>query len=172
MQSSYLLAQEPRAFVPVSPRSRSAAPKLKLHDPAVRAMHDFMRDPPMTVAEDCALQQAIDDLFRLGVRAFLVIRERSVVGLFSVEDAQRRAAQGLRVGDVMTPSQDLPAIDWQTLEDAQIRDLIEIFEGTGVHHLVVVQNQAVNVATVRGLILRERLARQLSSPALLLPGRA
>jgi hypothetical protein len=67
----------------------------------------------------------------------------------------------LRAADVMTPSLDVPAIDWQTLQESRISDLMEIFEGTGVRYLVVLQTETATWSTVRGLIHRQRLERQL-----------
>ena len=166
----YLLAQTPSAVPALSPRSRPHRPQLKVSDPAVRAMNDFQRDPPGTVAEDADLEQIIDHMFRLGVRAFLVVHERTVIGLITAEDASvaRRARQhpgggsrALRAVDIMTPSIDVPAIDYQTLQDARVSDLLEIFEGTGVYYLVVLQTETATWSTVRGLIHRQRLERQL-----------
>ena len=170
MNPPYLLAQQPSAVPPRSPRARPHQPQLKASDPAVRAMNDFLDDPPRTVAEDAGLEEVIDHMFRLGVRAFLVVHDRAVVGLITAEDASdaRRAqpcedaaGRDLRAADVMTPSIDVPAIDWQTLQDSRISDLIEIFEGTGVRYLVVLQTETATWSTVRGLIHRQRLERQL-----------
>jgi hypothetical protein len=61
----------------------------------------------------------------------------------------------------MTPAPEVPAIDWQTLQDSRICDLIEIFEGSGVRYLVVLQTETASWSTVRGLIFRQRLERQL-----------
>ena len=106
-------------------------------------------------------------MFRLGARAFLVVHDRSVIGLITTEDAsdacraqQRRGAavSELRVADVMTPSLDVPAIDWQTLQDSRISDLLEIFEGSGVRYLVVLQSETSTwstVASARHARLRE-----------------
>ena len=55
----------------------------------MRAMTDFQREPPLTAAEDCDLDTALDNMFRLGVRAFLVVRELVVVGLITVEDIRQ-----------------------------------------------------------------------------------
>lgn len=167
MNPPYLLAQRPSALPALSPRSLPHQPQLKAGDPAVRAMTDFLDDPPRTVAEGASLEEVIDHMFRLGVRAFLVVHDRSVIGLITAEDArsaqQRRGAavRDLRVADVMTPSLDVPAIDWQTLQDSRISDLIEIFEGSGVRYLVVLQTETSTWSTVRGLIHRQRLERRL-----------
>jgi predicted transcriptional regulator len=167
---AYLLAQQPSARPAPSPRSRPHQPQLRPGDPAVRAMSDFLDDPPRTIAEDAGLEEVVDHMFRLGVRAFLVVHDRSVIGLITAEDAdagrrdQQRCgttARGLRAVDVMTPAPDIPAIDWQTLQDSRVCDLIEIFEGSGVPYLVVLQTETASWSTVRGLIHRQRLERQL-----------
>jgi predicted transcriptional regulator len=166
----YLLAQRPNHIPALSPRSRPYAPQLRHADPAVRAMNDFLQDPPGTVAADTGLEEVVDCMFRLGARVFLVVHERSVIGLVTAEDASdaRRAhhphddaGEELRAADAMTPSLDVPAIDWQTLQDSRISDLVEIFEGTGVKYLVVLQTESANSCIVRGLIHRHRLERQL-----------
>jgi predicted transcriptional regulator len=164
----YLLAQHPGAALPVSPRSRPYAPQLKPGDPAVRAMNDFLHDPPRTIAEDAGLEEVADQMFRLGVRAFLVVHDQSVIGLITAEDisdareAGRSAEREALAADVMTPSLEVPAIDWQTLQESRISDLVEIFEGSGVRYLVVLQTETASWSTVRGLIHRQRLERQLS----------
>jgi predicted transcriptional regulator len=156
----YQLARPPSALAAPSPRSRPLQPQLRPADPALRAMDDFLDDPPRTVAEHASLEEVVDYMFRLGVRAFLVVQERSVIGLITAE-AAHAARRDQRAADVMTPSLDIPAIDWQTLQDSRISDLIEIFEGTGVRYLVVLQTETASWCTVRGLIDRQRLERQL-----------
>jgi CBS domain-containing protein len=164
MQSAYLLAARRHPLRAAALRQRTDLRALKAHDPAVRAMSDFVEDPPLTVPEDCRLDEALDQMFRLGVRAFLVVRELSVVGLITAEDV--RAAGGrhaTRVVECMTPAADMPAIDWQTVQEARIRDLLEIFEGAGVDHLVVLESDVAARARVRGLFHRGRLERRLYS---------
>jgi len=159
----YLLAQGSNP-APMPLRSHASLPRLRLADPADRAMIDFLRDPPLTVAEDYSLQAAIDRMFQLGARAFLVVRDLSVVGVMTSSDAARSTPRHSRVADAMTPTDDVPAIGWDTLADSTVRDLVEIFDGTGVNYLVVLQNHGASLSSVRGLIQRKRLQRQLSSP--------
>jgi predicted transcriptional regulator len=169
MQPPYLLTP-PLLTARPSLRARSSSPRLKPSDPAQRAMTDFLQDPPLTLCEDFKVQEAMDQMFRSGVRAFLVLRERAVVGLMTVAEATRASAQHLRVADVMTPTDEVPAIDWDTLGEARVGDLIEIFNGTGVHHLVVLESRSATYSCVRGLIHRERMERQLRSPWSVRPG--
>ena len=143
-------------------RYRSDLRRLRASDPAVRAMTDFLREPPLTAAEDCALDTALDDMFRLGVRAFLVVRDLTVVGLITAEAIrQARRSAATRIVEVMTAAADMPAIDWQTLQDSTIRDLMEIFEGARVDHLVVLESKTAQHASVRGVVHRSRVERRL-----------
>lgn len=174
MDRPYLLPRDKHATLPRWRRHHHKEP-LRLSDPAVRAMTDFRRDLPLTVPENLALEQVLDEMFRAGVRCFLVVRESIVTGLITAEhvrgdhtliQAQSLAMEGaapLRVADVMTPSPDVPAIDWQVIEQAQIRDLVEIFAATETQHLVVLESDTVNRSHVRGLIHRARLERQLGT---------
>jgi hypothetical protein len=86
------------------------------------------------------------------------------VGLMSAAEATRARPHHRHVIEAMTPTDDAPAIDWSTLGEAQVADLLEIFEGTGVEHLVVIESQGALLNSVRGLVNRERLWRSLQSP--------
>ncbi len=141
-------------------RERTHPPSLKISDPAVHAMSDFQQDAAQTVGEEVQLECALDQMFRQGVRALVVVREGAVTGLLTLEQAQAAAR---RVAEAMTPVADVPAIDWQVIESSQVRDLVEIFEGSGAHHLVVVENDGANLARIRGLVDRDRLRRQLGA---------
>src|SRR5665213_3880976 len=92
MYGSQLMAPR-NASQQAATRYRPDLRRLYASDPAVRAMTDFLHDPPMTAAEDCTLDRALDDMFRLGVRAFLVVRASTVVGLITAEDI-RQARRG------------------------------------------------------------------------------
>src|ERR1700722_2317609 len=102
MHRPYLLAARRPAVQCAVRRSPVEHRVLRVNDPAVRAMTDFLSDPPLTVAEDCTLSAALDEMFRSGVRAFLVARELTVVGLVTAEDMHDTAAQC--VAECMTPA--------------------------------------------------------------------
>jgi CBS domain-containing protein len=166
VQRAYLLSARRAYERAASLRARTDLRPLKASDPAARALIDFVDEPPLTVVEDCALDEALDQMFRLGVRAFLVVRELTVVGLITAEDVQAMdGSNAARVAERMTPVADMPAIDWQTIQESRVRDLLEIFEGAGVDHLVVLEGEMPDRARVRGLIHRNRLERRLYAHA-------
>ena len=147
--------------------------ELKPRDPALHAMTDFRSKIAITVAPDRQIDEALADMVRFSVRAMLVVRAESVIGLVtsydiegaeSVQFAERphvRRREDVRVCDIMTKWQDLPTVDWHTVETARISDLLEIFAGVGVMHLLVVETDAQGEEVVRGLISRSRIERQL-----------
>jgi len=154
---------------------------LRGNDPAVHAMTDFTSKFAITVAPDRQIDAALADMMRLSVRAMLVVRAESVVGLITSYDiegpraarfAERPQAtrrEDITVGDIMTEWEDLPTLDFGTVQTARISDLLEIFAGVGVMHLLVVESDERGAEVVRGLISRSRIERQLHG-AELLPG--
>jgi CBS domain-containing protein len=149
---------------------------LSLRDPAVHGMTDFSQTLPITVAPERPIDEALGDMIRVGVRALLVNRGDSVVGLITsydiegerpVEFSKRSAIvrrEYIRVGDIMTEWDNSPTVDWTTMLSARIADLLEIFDGVGVMHLLVVEgDESGGTAVVRGLISRARIQRRLGS---------
>jgi CBS domain-containing protein len=173
MDTAYLPARHESAAAPLHIRAPGHLPRLQLHDAAVRAMTDYRRDPPLTITAAGTVEQALDAMFRAGARACLVVRGRAVIGVLGTDAARRSLprplhseAYGLparmpRAAEVMTSTADVPAMDWQTLQECQVRDLLEIFDGAGVDHLVVLEHDGLNASSVRGMIHRSRLERQL-----------
>jgi CBS domain-containing protein len=146
---------------------------LRSKDPAVNVMTDFTSKLAITVAPDRQIDAALADMVRLSVRAMLVMRADSVIGLITSYDiegprparfAERHQPirrENITVGDIMTKWEDLPTLDWRTVQTARISDLLEIFEGMRVMHLLVLESDDLGAEVVRGLISRSRIERHL-----------
>jgi CBS domain-containing protein len=145
---------------------------LRPNDSALRAMTDFTSKFAITVEPERQIDAALADMARLSVRAMLVVRGESVVGLVTSYNIEGRRAERfaeqyqvarerITVGDIMTEWEDLPTLDWQTLQTARISDLLEMFEGIGVMHLLVIESDERGAEVLRGLISRSRIERQL-----------
>jgi predicted transcriptional regulator len=159
VKASFLLAQATSsARVAWKP---SGAPALRMSDPALRAVTDFLQEPPLTVSEHVSLDEAVSHFAGSAVYACLVVRDRAVVGLMNAFAATRLVRLRLRVADVMTPTDEIPVIGWDTVAEVRVADLIEIFDGARVHDLAVLESHSATLTSMRGLISRERLARQL-----------
>jgi len=155
-------------------RSISDGQFLNDDDPAILAVTDFTREHPATVDEERQIDDALADMVRLGVRALLVVRDQRVVGLITSYDIQgERPLQFLQtstynhhrdvsVGHIMTPWDELLAVDWERLKSARAGDLLAVLEDAGITHLLVVDSGVSGEAPiVRALVSKARLQRQL-----------
>jgi hypothetical protein len=178
MKDSGLLSLVPmrRFGDPVLPRrSILDGARLEPGDPAIYAITDFKRDYPMTVEAERQIDDALTDMIRLGVRALLVAKDQRLVGLVTSYDIQGERPmqflqssnfsrhQDIRVMDVMTPWEELFALDWESVESARAGELLAVFERRNLTHLLVVEvDRKVAHSVVRALASRSRLLRQLA----------
>jgi len=155
-------------------RSVRDGQSLEPGDPAIYALTDFTREYPVTVDAERQIDGALDDMIRLGVRALLVAKEQHLVGLVTSYDIQGEKPiqflqssnysrhQDIRVADIMTPWEQLLAVNWESIESACASELLQVFEETGLTHLLVIDAGRNNATpTVRALASRARLIRQL-----------
>jgi CBS domain-containing protein len=138
-------------------------------------MTDFAAGPAFTISADCGIDDALDEMFRRGARALIVLAEDgAVVGLVTSYDIQGertrqylegrngRRREEVRVREIQTPCGQWTTIDWPRIQSARVGDLLEAFRGTDSPYLIVLE--ARNDATpgvLRGIISRTRLERQL-----------
>jgi CBS domain len=169
---------------PVLPRrSILDGQRLAPSDPAIYAITDFKRDYPMTVEAERQIDDALTDMIRWGVRALLVAKDQRLVGLVTSYDIQGERPmqflqssnysrhQDIRVMDVMTPWDELFALDWESVESARAGELLAVFERRNLTHLLVIEiDRKTSRAELRALASRSRLLRQLAGSALLEPG--
>ena len=143
-------------------------------DSALCALTDFQQHDPITVEIDCSIEDALAEMRRWGVHALLVTQQErnrmdlQVVGLITHCDIERRhrrhdhAALGesscaIRVGEVMTAWDELALVRYESLRSLAGRNLHEIFQGTGLTHLLVVEFRDDDSAVARGLLSRAAL---------------
>jgi CBS domain-containing protein len=156
-------------------RSIADGQVLRPSDPANLAVTDFTREHPVTVDAERQIDDALNDMIRVGVRALPVLKDQRIVGLITSYDIQgERPLQFLqsstythhrdiRVAHVMTPWHALTAINWETLQSMRAGDLLQVLEHAGLTHLIVVEADRVGSSCmVRALASRARLIRQLS----------
>ncbi|MGO8829381.1 MAG: CBS domain-containing protein [Steroidobacteraceae bacterium] len=152
---------------------------LESDDSAFCALTDFRREYPITVEVDSSIDDALGHMNRLGIHALLVTRqddagnEQQVVGLITYYDIERRRPHRypqatvssvrprIRVADVMTPWNELPLVKYESLQSLTACDLYETFQGTGLTHLLVVENHGYESALARGLVSRAALTIRL-----------
>jgi CBS domain-containing protein len=152
---------------------------LEANDSAFCALNDFRREYPITVDADSSIDNALADMNRLAVHALLVTQDGlegadpQVVGLITAYDIERErphrcprtadfsVRKHVVVGDVMTPWNELSLVKYQSLETLTAFDLYEMFKGTGLTHLLVIEIHGDGSAVARGLLSRATLAKRL-----------
>jgi CBS domain-containing protein len=141
-------------------------------------MTDFAASPAFTISADCGIDDALDEMFRRGVRALIALDEEdAVVGLVTSYDIQGERAQQylagqldrrreeLKVREILTPCEKWTTIDWQEAQSARIDDVLEIFRRTDSPYLIVLEpSTEATPGLLRGIISRTRLERQLGEP--------
>jgi CBS domain-containing protein len=153
--------------------------RLDASDSAFYALTDFRREYPLAVEANCSVDDALADMKRLSVHALLVTRqkvghiEQQIVGLITHYDIERRCPHryprtgvssdhgDIRVGDVMTPWNELPLVHYESLQTLTALDLHQMFQGTGLTHLLVVETHGDESALARGLLSRAALGKRL-----------
>jgi hypothetical protein len=67
----------------------------------------------------------------------------------------------VRVADVMTPWNELSLVNYESQQTLTAADVYEMFQGTGLTHLLVIENHGDHSAAARGLLSRATLAKRL-----------
>jgi CBS domain-containing protein len=141
-------------------------------DSAYRALTDFNREYPITEPAGRSVDDALKDMTRLGVHALVVTKpqpdgaDEQVVGLITSSDIQHLrshpAKEKVRVEDVMTSWDELPLVKYESLQELTALELYRMFQGTGLTHLLVIEDHGSEAALARGLISRASLAMRLN----------
>ena len=167
-------ALSPAPHSPVARARRSAAEeRIAPADPAVHVVTDFTWEEPLTVSEDRCIDEALREMMHAGVHALLVVQGPVITGLITSYDVQgERASRFLRrsrytrrdeieVGQIMTPWDRVPTLDWQYVRTTHVSDIVRFFHTALATHAVIVEYADQGGMFVRGVISRLRLERQL-----------
>ncbi len=170
-----LLRLSAHAIAPRPVRPETVVRSVKLHDAALAVMTDFAHEHPITISESRHIEDALEDMIALGVRALLVLRGEVIVGLITSYDIQGERPMKfllsstytrhdeILVGHIMTPWERVPALDWDAVCEARVSDILAVFQDTDASHLPVLQTTRDGHVLLRGLMSRTRLERQLAT---------
>ena len=183
MENALMVPSEVWSAASVTERTvANDAAYLESGDSALCALTDFRREHPLTVEASSSIDDALGDMNRLSIHALLVTRQaaagidQQVVGLITYFDIERQrphrnpreAAAGgglrIRVEEVMTPSDELSLVKYESLQSLTARELYEMFQGTGLTHLLVVEDHGYESTVARGLVSRAALTIRLHRP--------
>lgn len=159
-----------------------------LTSPAIEVMTDFNHVRPRTTGPDTPIDEALDNMKRVGVRLLLVEDgERNILGIVSSYDIQgerpiklvqesRVSRSQIRVSEVMTPQAEIEALHMLSVRNAQVGHIVATLRALEQRHLLVVQSPNGNgepaeeealpsissgKQVVRGLFSSAQIGRQL-----------
>lgn len=178
MQYRGLQTVESVPTAPLCARGARKYPALSKTDPAGSVMVDFCRECAATVEPHQHLDAALEQMQHAGVRALLVVADGRVSGLITAYDIQGEKPvqfmqssdcihhpqcrhQDVEVADIMTPIEELPTLRMEALATANVGNVLETFRQTGHTHLLVMETSSIGEASVRGLVSRAQVERQL-----------
>jgi len=176
--------QQPTAIAQAQPWQTET---VTLDSPALSVMTDLTKVKAATTSPATTLRQAEQLMIYLGVRMLFVVSEMpSLEGLVTTTDlhgdrAMRITQQRnvrydeLSVADVMVRRAALDAIDLEQMKAATVRNVVATLKAFGRNHLLVVEGGSAQPlprvrlvtpppATVRGVISRAQVERQLGTP--------
>jgi CBS domain protein len=149
-------------------------------DAAVYAMTDFRRECPICIPPSRSIDEALEDMNRLGIHALLVTEPHDTTGhnqmlglitSYRMQEhraSERRLPKPLRgcrnvstVGEIMTPWQELALVNYRSLQYLNVSDVYQMFQGTGLTHVVIVETYDDDSVIARGLISRAAVASRL-----------
>jgi CBS domain-containing protein len=146
--------------------------RVKLDNPALDVMTDFRRMTAFTASPGDTLQQAEAQMIRRKVRLLFVMdTEDQVAGLVTSTDVygekpmQVVQSRGIHryevlVSDIMTPVDQLEAIDYVDLSHASVGHVLETLKARGRQHALVIETSGAQ-KMVRGLLSLSQLCKQL-----------
>jgi CBS-domain-containing membrane protein len=153
------------------------ATPVSMGSPAIEVMTDLTVVIAATVHPQMSLAQAESKMVKDGVRMLFVVAEMPCLdGIVTVTDIhgpnamqlvqQRQIRHGeLHVDDVMTPLKDLDAIEFASLQRANVGQVVATLKQFGRHHLLVIEDATpTSPARVRGIISESQVQRQLGTP--------
>jgi len=132
---------------------------------------DYMIESPLTVRPDMRASAAIAMMRDASTSAALVTQELRdgrydrVIGLVTSQKLQHgllgRWEPELLVGDEMYPWQDVSIVNAASVRSLTVDQMYDTFRGTGLTHVVVVDNAEDSHRYVIGLLSRAALAERL-----------
>ena len=146
--------------------------RVGLDNPALDVMTDFRRLTAFIATPGDTVKQAEERMIRRKVRLLFVMDSQDrVAGLITSTDIhgekpmQIVQSRGIRrdevlVADIMTPVDQLEAVDFDDLAHARVGHVLEALKARGRQHALVIEN-ADGQQMVRGLLSLSQLSKQL-----------
>ncbi|ABA56635.1 CBS domain containing protein [Nitrosococcus oceani ATCC 19707] len=148
--------------------------KVTMASPAIDVMTDLRRVKAVTVSSDLSIDSALQKMISEGVRLLLVTAsDGAVIGAITAHDilgekpirliSQEHIPHSeIQVAHVMTPRNQLEALDMEDVYQASVGDVVEVLrEARRQHALVLDRSTETTGPLVRGIFSITQIGKQL-----------
>ncbi len=145
-----------------------------LDDSALSVMTDLTEVKAITIASDQTIQNAQLKMEACNIHMLLVSnKDRKVIGIITTEDIigekplnvsreRKLHRDDILVRMVMTPQEEMLAIDFESIRYAKVGDIVKTLHDIRKHRAIVVEvDEANNQHTIRGLFSSVEISKQL-----------
>ncbi|WP_040916201.1 CBS domain-containing protein [Legionella tunisiensis] len=145
--------------------------EITLDSPALDIFTDFKKTEPLVIEQSLDVVTAEDLMKKTHVKLKLVLEDGEFVGTLAYSDligekvmsrvhhhTQRRE---IYVNEIMTPRNQLKAIDFNDVQRAKVKDIVETLKNEGSQHFLVIDN---TLHHIRGIFSASDIARRLHIP--------
>lgn len=176
-----LLQSKARSGVTYRLQSRTAELRVQANSPATDVMTDLSRVTAVTIISSASIDDAHQAMIEYRVRSLFVVDDAAaiqgivtandIVGEKPIQVAQDRGVRhaDVLVSEVMTPANNLEAMDLQDVRQVRVGDIVATLKQSGRQHALVIESAATEAAstvrTVRGMFSLTQIARQLGLPS-------
>lgn len=148
-------------------------PTVTADSPAIQVMTDLSRVASATISADAGIDEANHSMILRGVRLLLVVDEHlritgvvttaDVLGEKAIRVAQARGMRHheLRVGDVMSPVEQMEALDLAQIQRASVGAVFATLKSHARAHALVVGPGTDGRQALLGIFSASQIARQL-----------
>ncbi len=150
---------------------------VKENSPAILVLTDLRRQMAVTIEPGVSIDWALKRMKTVGVRLLFVVgTEKEVLGIITSSDIQgekpvrlhtelglRRAEMVVR--DIMTPREELEALNIDDVLHASVGDIIATLRSVGRRHALVLDDEPrYGQPAIRGIFSASQISKQVGRP--------
>jgi CBS-domain-containing membrane protein len=147
--------------------------RVEVGDPAINVMTDLKRVRVITVEPEVNIDDALQKMIHAGVRLLIVTDpETNVTGVISARDImgekpvsyisrERVSRADITVADIMTPREELDALEMADVLKARVGDIVATLRERGRQHALVLDQSESSGRVVRGIFSVTQIGAQL-----------
>lgn len=144
-----------------------------MNAPATDVMTDLSQTPVVSIEADAGIDEALQRMVYARVRMLVVFNTLGeMVGLITSRDItgekamdfvsrHRMARDQVRVGDIMTPREEVDVLYMADVSRARVGDIVETLHAQGRQHAIAIERTRTGECALRGIFSATHIGRRL-----------